>query len=128
MEEGSLHFFKWWEQVTRGEIIKVDFGINIGSELSNIHFAIVLNSDDNNSVDNITVLPLSSKKGYKRICLGNLLKPFENDSRYNKKSYALLTQITTISKKKIFNDNIRFCCNKEIMNKINEEIIAFLTK
>lgn len=27
----------------RGEIIKVDFGINLGSELSNTHFAIVLN-------------------------------------------------------------------------------------
>ena len=55
----------------RGEIIKVDFGINIGSELSNTHFAIVLNSDDNNDVDNITVLPLTSKNGYKRLYLGN---------------------------------------------------------
>ena len=97
----------------RGEIIKVDFGINIGSELSNIHFAIVLNSDDNNNVDNITVLPLTSKPGYKRLYLGNLLTAFKNDSRYNKDSYALITQITTISKKKIFEDDIRFCCNKK---------------
>ena len=37
----------------REEIIKVDFGINIGSELSNTYFAIVLNSDDNNDVDNL---------------------------------------------------------------------------
>lgn len=33
----------------RGEIIKVDFGINIGTELCHTHFAIVLNSDDTNS-------------------------------------------------------------------------------
>lgn len=112
----------------RGEIIKVDFGINIGSELSNIHFAIVLNNDDNNNVDNITVLPLTSKSGYKRLYLGNLLEPFKNDSRYNKNSYALITQITTISKKKIFDDDIRFCCKKNTMEIINAEIIKFLTK
>lgn len=112
----------------RGEVIKVDFGINIGSELSNVHFAIVLNSDDNNSVDNITVLPLTSKSGYKRLYLGDLLKEFKNDNKYNKDSYALITQITTISKNKIFDDDIRFYCNKDTMNIINDEIINFLTK
>ncbi len=100
----------------RGEIVKVDFGINLGSELSNTHFAIVLNSDDNNSVDNLTVLPLTSKKGYKRLYLGNILEPF-NNLKYNKKTYALITQITTISKTKIFNDNIRCYCDKELLKK-----------
>ena len=100
----------------------------MGSELSNIHFAIVLNSDDNNSVDNITVLPLTSKPGYKRLYLGNLLKAFKKDTKYNKNSYALITQITTISKNKIFKDNIRFCCDKETLEKINKEVIDFLTK
>lgn len=112
----------------RGEIIKVDFGINVGSELSNIHFAIVLNSDDNNNVDNLTVLPLTSKSGYKRLYLGNLLNAFKNDSRYNKDTYALITQITTISKNKIFEDDIRFRCDKKTMDAINNEIIDFLTK
>lgn len=112
----------------RGEIIKVDFGINVGSELSNTHFAIVLNNDDNNSVDNITVLPLTSKPGYKRLPLGNLLKSFKEDNKYNKDSYTLITQITTISKKKIFENNIRFCCSKNTLEIINNEIINFLTK
>ena len=111
-----------------GEIIKVDFGINIGSELSNVHFAIVLNSDDNNSVDNITVIPLTSKKGYKRINLGNILKPFNKDKKYNKNSYALITQITTISKNKIFNDNIKCICDKKTLEILNKEIINFLAK
>ena len=112
----------------RGEIIKVDFGINVGSELSNTHFAIVLNNDDNNSVDNITVLPLTSKNGYKRLFLGDLLKTFKNDKRYDKNTYALITQITTISKNKIFKDEIRCYCNKETMELINKEIIDFLIK
>ncbi len=110
----------------RGEIIKVDFGINMGSELSNTHFAIVLNSDDNINVDNITVLPLTSKNGYKRLYLGNILKKF-NSNKYNKRTYALITQITTISKKKIFNDNIRCHCDSKKMELIDKEIINFLT-
>lgn len=109
----------------RGDVIKTDFGVNVGSELSNIHFAIVLNSDDNTSVDNITVLPLTSKPGYKRLYLGNLLNMFKNN---NKNTYALITQITTISKKKIIKSNIKFRCNAEIMEIINKEIIRFFTK
>lgn len=65
----------------RGQIIKVDFGVNMGSELSNTHFAIVLNNDDNNNVDNITVIPLTSKTGYKRLYIGNVLKDFEKDKK-----------------------------------------------
>ena len=74
------------------------------------------------------MLPLTSKSGYKRLYLGNLLNAFKNDSRYNKDTYALITQITTISKKKIFEDDIRFRCDKKTMDDINNEIIDFLTK
>lgn len=112
----------------RGEIIKVDFGINLGSELSNTHFAIVLNNDDNNNVDNLTVIPLTSKPGYKRLYSGNILKPFSKNHKYDKDTYALITQITTISKMKVFKDNIRCYCNKEVLDKINLEIVNFLTK
>ena len=111
----------------RGEIIKVDFGINIGSELSNTHFAIVLNNDDNTSVDNITVIPLTSKNGYKRLYLGNILECIDKN-RYNKKTYALITQITTISKKKVFHNNIKYYCNSNLLELIDKEIIKFLTQ
>lgn len=96
--------------------------------MSNTHFAIVLNNDDNNSVDNITVIPLTSKPGYKRIYIGNVLKQFGKDNRYNKKTYALITQITTISKTKIFKDNIRCYCDNRTLEKLNLEIINYLTK
>ena len=53
-------------------------------------------------VDNITVLPLTSKEGYKRLYIGNILKAtFKNENN----SYALIAQVTTISKKKIINEN-----------------------
>ena len=112
----------------RGQIIKVDFGVNVGSELSNSHFAIVLNSDDNTSVDNLTVIPLTSKKGYKRIYIGNVLKDFEKFKKYNNKGYALITQITTISKKRIMNTNVRSYCTKEVMDIITKNIHEYLSK
>lgn len=74
------------------------------------------------------MLPLTSKPGYKRIYIGNVLKPFAKGNKYNKNTYALITQITTISKKKIFADNIKCHCDKEILEKLNLEIIEFLTK
>ena len=45
----------------RGTIIKVDFGVNLGSEMSQVHFAIVLNNYDNPRNNVLTVVPLTSK-------------------------------------------------------------------
>ena len=116
---------KLYPNFKRGQVIKVDFGVNIGSELSNTHYAIVLNKDDNPKVDNITVLPLTSKEGYKRLYIGNILKEtFKNENN----SYALITQVTTISKKKIINENNKLFCNNDIMEKITKEIVKFIAK
>lgn len=60
----------------RGTIIKVDFGVNIGSEMSQIHFAIVITKDDNPNVDTITVIPLTSKESEFNIPLNyNIFSP-----------------------------------------------------
>ncbi|UXR79014.1 MULTISPECIES: type II toxin-antitoxin system PemK/MazF family toxin [unclassified Staphylococcus] len=45
----------------RGTIVYVDFGVNIGSEISGGHFAIVLNHSDSKKSSTINVVPLSSK-------------------------------------------------------------------
>ncbi len=45
----------------QGTLISVDFGINVGSELSSKHFAIVVNADDKPRSPNVTVVPLTSK-------------------------------------------------------------------
>lgn len=51
----------------RGDVIKVNFGFNIGSEQGGMHYAIVI--DAKNAINNgtITVIPLSSKKNKKPI-------------------------------------------------------------
>lgn len=45
----------------RGSLIFIDFGINVGNELSGNHFAIVLNKKDSKNNGVLTVLPVSSK-------------------------------------------------------------------
>lgn len=111
----------------RGQIIKVDFGVNIGSELSHTHFAIVLNSDDTKYTDNVTVLPLTSKKGYKRIYLGNIVSKIYNSDKYQSITYGAIPQIKTISKKRILLNNTKYICDEKTLKKIDKSIIEYLT-
>lgn len=57
----------------RGTIIKVDFGVNLGSEMSQVHFAIVLNNYDNPQNNILTVVPLTSKPSKFNLDLENLV-------------------------------------------------------
>lgn len=57
----------------RGTIVKVDFGIGLGSEMSQIHFAIVLNNYDNPNNNILTVIPLTSKSSKFNLYLGTLV-------------------------------------------------------
>lgn len=57
----------------RGTIVKVDFGVGIGSEMSQIHFAIVLNKYDNPNNNILTVIPLTSKEKKFNTYLGTLI-------------------------------------------------------
>ncbi|MFK5706256.1 type II toxin-antitoxin system PemK/MazF family toxin [Ligilactobacillus sp. LYQ139] len=54
----------------RGTIIRVDFGVNMGSEFCGLHFAIVLDKKDNNQKKTLTVVPLTSKNKGGRFSLG----------------------------------------------------------
>lgn len=60
----------------RGNIIQVNFGFRLGSELGGVHYAVVIDKENNRSSDSITVVPMSSlkenKKVHKRDCnIGN---------------------------------------------------------
>ena len=57
----------------RGTIIKVDFGVNLGSEMSQVHFAIVLNKYDNPKNNVLTVVPLTSKESKFNLDLKDLV-------------------------------------------------------
>ena len=115
-----------YKKYERGTIIKVDFGVNLGSEMSQVHFAIVLNNYDNPKNNILTVIPLTSKQSKFNLNLKNLItnliyeiedeiKECKNDKvketklhnvlnyyKTNKKNtYACCSLITTISKTRI---------------------------
>lgn len=46
----------------RGNIIKVNFGFNIGSEQGGLHYAVVLDKKNDHHSPVITVIPLTSVK------------------------------------------------------------------
>ncbi|WP_288887403.1 type II toxin-antitoxin system PemK/MazF family toxin [uncultured Eubacterium sp.] len=61
----------------RGDIVKVQFGFNVGSEYGGLHYAVVIDKDNNLSSPVVTVVPLSSTDNKKisnyNVDLGNEL-------------------------------------------------------
>lgn len=47
----------------RGNVLRVNFGFNVGKELGGLHLAVVLDNDNKRNADVITVIPLSSTDG-----------------------------------------------------------------
>lgn len=87
-------------QLKRGEVYEIDFGCNVGSELNERHYAVVLH-DSNETSQNILVCPLTTKRtdggDNALINIGRLPNVVTNDD-----SYAKLSQIRTIDKVRIY--------------------------
>lgn len=110
----------------QGQIIKIDFGVNIGTELGHTHYAVVLNNDDIIMTDNIMVLPLTSKNGYRRIYLGNLISDKNQSLKHQNYSYGIITQVKTVSKKRILLNNKKYFCDEETILKIKSAINEYI--
>lgn len=57
----------------RGALVFIDFGINVGNELSGYHFGVVLNKKDSKRNGVLTVVPVSSKSNKFSIELDGLI-------------------------------------------------------
>lgn len=68
--EFDNHFPSGYYHYKRGTVIRADFGVNMGSEFCGIHFAIVLDKNDNKHKRTLTVVPLTSKQKVGRFSLG----------------------------------------------------------
>jgi pemK-like protein len=159
----------------RGSIVKVHLGFNVGSEEGGLHYAIVIDADNDLSNPVFTVIPLTSVKphtdldklGKNQIFIGNEiyekltnklkkllsklssiqlpeateeeLAQFQNELAYAKRikaeidkmktgSIALIGQVTTVSKLRIFDPRNRYGVLKglrvsdDILNKIDEHL------
>lgn len=118
-----------YKKYKRGDVIKVNFGHRIGREHGGLHYAIVIDNDNALASNTITVIPLSSFKshldknhlGKDRLYLGieiykllidklNSLNSHSQEATVVKKALsrmktgtiALIGQITTISKYRIY--------------------------
>lgn len=52
---------------SRGDIVKVDFGYNVGNEEGGVHYAVVVDAQNALKSGTVTVIPLSSKKDGKEL-------------------------------------------------------------
>ena len=95
---------KTYKRYARGRIVKVKFGVNVGSEFSGDHFAIVVSKGDTMMSSTLHVIPLTSKKHLKNMDIGNIL--------YSKteidKLKTLLKETTDEKKKKSITSCIKF--------------------
>lgn len=48
---------------SRGNVIRLNFGFNIGKEFGGLHYAVVIDNDNKRNADVLTVVPLSSSDG-----------------------------------------------------------------
>lgn len=164
---------------SRGDVIKVNLGFNIGNELGGLHYCIVLNKYDNTKNGALNVIPLTSRKDGKKydsssVNLGKELynifqKKIEKEkqklqqildklekiddvpiniqniigkekkyiekmedeiSKMKQDSIALINQITTVSKQRIFKDTLRrnVKLSNTSLDLIDEQIIKYFTK
>ena len=164
---------------SRGDVVKVNLGFNIGHELGGLHYCVVLNKYDNTRNGTLNVVPLTSKKQDKKynsqaVNLGNELYTIlsynlekentklnelleelskleeisesiqtvvENKKKYIEKlekeilkmktdSIALINQITTISKQRIYKDPIirKVKLSNNSLDLIDKQIITYFTK
>ena len=107
-----------------------------------LHYCIVLEKRDNPKNGTITVIPLTSKKSNKIYSQNTLnlgkeiyeilktkIQSKNEIEKLNKESIALLNQITTISKQRIFNEEIlnRAQISKNTLKLLDNKIIKTFT-
>lgn len=66
---------KYWK-FDRGALVFVEFGVNIGGELSNNHWAIVLDKEDSPYKKTLTVVPLTSKNQKEAVLIDEIIAEY----------------------------------------------------
>lgn len=88
----------------RGDIVYVDFGFNIGSEYGGIHYAVVMEANNNKKNGNIIVVPLTSLDPSKTIASISPVDVYIGDNVIGWTTAATIAkpnQIRSISKMRI---------------------------
>ena len=125
---------KKYKRDARGKIVKVRFGVNIGSEFSGEHFAIVISKQDSMMNATLHVIPITSKKHLKNFAIGPILYNENELNLLNKKLSQIESQKEKNKIKKCINfygkrkdivsyaciDHLKTISKLSIMKEINE--------
>lgn len=107
----------------QGDVIRVDFGWRIGREFGGIHFAIVIEKNNNPTNPMIFLVPMSSYIPGEKIHFNNIdLGKCVGD----KYSFAVLTQTGSYSKMRIVDKRIHARLSKDLLNEILKKLSARL--
>lgn len=108
---------------TRGEIYWLDFSPSIGSEMQNIHPALIIQNDVANKVSNLTIVAaITSNVRVANLPVGVLIEP--HDSGLSQNSVIHLGQIYTVDKKRLCKLARRLSAQK--MKEVDEAILVSL--
>lgn len=148
---------KRFKRYARGKIVRVRFGVNIGSEFSGDHFAIVISKQDTMFNPTLHVIPITSKKHLKNIEIGTIIydeqqinllnEQLKNSTTkqdinkikkciyfYNKRkdivSYACIDHLKTISKLSIIKEinEYDYLPNLKCSKEVMKKIDTFIIK
>ena len=90
---------KFYKKYKRGTLIRVDFGVNIGAEFSQIHYAIVLNKNDNRKNKILNVIPLTSKDKNNTLNIGTVV--FNNYIKNTRRQLSKVKKENETEKKEL---------------------------
>ena len=119
----------------RGDIVYANFGFNIGDEYGGVHYAVVVENDNNNTSGNVLVVPLTSlgvdekveELHNSEVYLGKDLIPWKPGETVAKpEQIRSISKIRIIKPKKI--EDQRATIKGELLNLIDEKIISLTTK
>lgn len=130
---------------SRGDVIRVNFGFNIGKEFGGLHYAVVIDNHNNRNADVVTVIPLSSSDGkqihHRNVDLGtelfekvdavqkNLLLSAKSELKNLEKMFKMLDNSLKLSKQYVLTEeNLSVDMEKQLnetfeyKNKLAEKI------
>lgn len=120
------------DDLKRGDIVWVEFGVNIGNELSDIftkgHYALVWAID----LGNVVVIPLTSRNSYNsKLCLDlGIIKGLNDDGIT--RSYLKLDAIRSVSKRRIGRmpnkPHGKLFLNELQLEKVKKHILKYFVK
>lgn len=120
------------DDIKRGDVVWVEFGVNVGNELSDVftkgHYAVVWAVD----LGNVVVIPLTSRNSYNSmLCLNLGIIEGLNEDETNQ-SYLKLDAIRSISKRRIGRmpnkQYGKLTLNSEQIDKIKNHINNYFVK